>query len=496
MTSTNISNLFVQTNMVTPVNQTSDSAEVTASDFMEIMKKSDEDLMSIAGGTAETGILPTGNVNMDSYKTADNIKTVDKTESKEATPVSDKVKEEVKEFDEKVTKAVAKELDVSEEEVREAMEVLGLTAMDLTDKSNMAALISQITGQDSISLVMDDSFMKLNETVNEFFKEFANAIDVAPAKVDVSEFSDLLKEMKPVETEEVVSIEVDEAIDLSPEKAEQTVIQNTNTDEQIDLSDKPDRIVDESTVNQKSVTFTKENVNEEEPVEIEETDKAVVNADSEPIQTEGKQAESDNKNNNQPFNSTKSNETDISDKHVIVAGNESNNITFTVETKEVTLPNGQTVDVQRIIDQVVEQARTNVSAEKQSIEMLLNPEGLGRVYMEVSKNGNEVVAKFITENEALKEALESQLVNLKDSINNGETKVNAIEVSVGAHEFEKNLEEGQQQTNDNQEQNEAPKRTRSINLNNLDELSGLMTEEEQLVAQIMKDNGNTVSLQA
>ena len=37
---------------------------------------------------------------------------------------------------------------------------------------------------------------------------------------------------------------------------------------------------------------------------------------------------------------------------------------------------------------------------------------------------------------------------------------------------------------------------RSLNLSELDELSGLMTEEEQLVAQIMRDNGNQVDLTA
>ena len=37
---------------------------------------------------------------------------------------------------------------------------------------------------------------------------------------------------------------------------------------------------------------------------------------------------------------------------------------------------------------------------------------------------------------------------------------------------------------------------RNITIDSLDELSGLMTEEESLVAQIMKDNGNSVDLTA
>ena len=37
---------------------------------------------------------------------------------------------------------------------------------------------------------------------------------------------------------------------------------------------------------------------------------------------------------------------------------------------------------------------------------------------------------------------------------------------------------------------------RNININSLDELSGLMSEEETLVAQMMRDNGGTVDFTA
>ena len=48
-----------------------------------------------------------------------------------------------------------------------------------------------------------------------------------------------------------------------------------------------------------------------------------------------------------------------------------------------------------------------------------------------------------------------------------------------------------------QQMEESQKKARrSLNLSELDGLSGLMTEEEQLVAQIMRDNGNQVDLTA
>ena len=97
----------------------------------------------------------------------------------------------------------------------------------------------------------------------------------------------------------------------------------------------------------------------------------------------------------------------------------------------------------------------------------------------------------------MKQALENQMVQLKEQMNQSGTKVNSIEVSVGTHEFEKNLEEGQQEMGqENMQEKQQQRRTRNLNMNNLDELSGLMTEEEELVAKMMRDNGNSVNYTA
>jgi flagellar hook-length control protein FliK len=171
-------------------------------------------------------------------------------------------------------------------------------------------------------------------------------------------------------------------------------------------------------------------------------------------------------------------------------------VVYESETEQVTLPDGQRVYVREMIDQIVTQVRTTITSEIKTMEMILNPEGLGKIYMEVSEKQGNVTAKLYTENQIVKEALESQMVALKEQLNNTNTKVTSVEISVATHEFERNLEEGQQDRQQEEAEQNNKSRTRSINLNNLDELSGLMTEEEELVAQIMRDNGNTVNLEA
>ena len=97
----------------------------------------------------------------------------------------------------------------------------------------------------------------------------------------------------------------------------------------------------------------------------------------------------------------------------------------------------------------------------------------------------------------VKEALEAQVATLRENLNQSGVKVDAIEVTVASHEFERNLDQNhKREEEEGAHQEEMSKHRRNINLSSLDELSGLMTEEEQLVAQIMKDNGNSVDLTA
>ena len=97
----------------------------------------------------------------------------------------------------------------------------------------------------------------------------------------------------------------------------------------------------------------------------------------------------------------------------------------------------------------------------------------------------------------VKEALEAQIATLRENLNQAGVKVDAIEVTIASHEFERNLEQNQQNPEENKEvqENVANKR-RNISLDSLDELSGVMSEEETLVAQMMKDNGNSVDFTA
>jgi flagellar hook-length control protein FliK len=161
------------------------------------------------------------------------------------------------------------------------------------------------------------------------------------------------------------------------------------------------------------------------------------------------------------------------------------------------IPEYASVDAQDIIDQIVEQTKVILKSDTTSIEMQLNPENLGKIFLNISSKEGAVSAQLFAQNEAVRAALETQIATLTENLNQAGVKVDAIEVSVAAHQFERNLEQNAKGDEEQGRRGEEKKsERRSLRMDSLDDLSGLMTEEEVLAARIMKDNGNSVDFTA
>ena len=165
------------------------------------------------------------------------------------------------------------------------------------------------------------------------------------------------------------------------------------------------------------------------------------------------------------------------------------------------LPTDSYIDVEDLMAQFEGMARSLATDSGTTIELQLNPENLGRLFLSVSEKEGNVSATIVASNEQVKEALQTQLVELRATLQAQGIKVEAVEVTVATHEFEQNLDgntsaNGQMQEQAQNQQQSAQGGRRNLNRNSLDELSGLMSEEETLVAQMMRDNGGTVDYTA
>ena len=145
-------------------------------------------------------------------------------------------------------------------------------------------------------------------------------------------------------------------------------------------------------------------------------------------------------------------------------------------------------NTQEIMNQILDYMKIQLNADADYLEMQLQPESLGTLQIRITAKEGIMTAQFTTASESVRAALESQMVQLQQQLENQNIKVDAIEVTVQTNAFESALQQGEQ---NNQQPEEKKNRTRAIDLNSLNEADEL-SEEDQLVAEMMEANGNTV----
>lgn len=150
-------------------------------------------------------------------------------------------------------------------------------------------------------------------------------------------------------------------------------------------------------------------------------------------------------------------------------------------------------DTQDIMRQIMDYMKIQVRADSSQMEMQLHPASLGTVQIQVASKGGEVTASFITQNEAVKAALESQMLQLQQSFEEQGIRVNSIEVSVQTRQFDRNLEQGRE--NGRNQEPERRSRTRRIQLDDSFAMED-MAQEDALAAEMLAAGGNTVDYTA
>ena len=478
MTSTGIANILMPTATVANAKQTS-AKDASGGDFRQMMQmqKSSAIAPQVVQSADNAGKIERA-PQMENKRSDVSLA---KQDDKGMAQTKD-VKDKTDAFAKDVKDAIKDELDVTDEQIEKAMEDLGLQFLDLTDQSNLATLVTKLSGsEDSASLLVSDAFPQIVLKVNDLAGGLQE--DLGISMEDLQQMAEL------------VTTDVEEAgtTDNLHEPAKAT----EGTEETMQKTeDVKDTVVAEEATEQVEIP-TEETI---EPTKTDETDE-LVTAGSKDVTTEKQtdQGQEDATDQDTDAFLKQQTKTEIHPTQDLTPMQAESPITEFASHMEPTveLPTGESVSVQSIIDQIVEASRTTMDGDKTTVEMLLHPEGLGKVLMEVTEENGQVRAHIYTQNEQVKEALENQMFQLKEQMNQSQTKVQSVEISVGTHEFERNLEAGQQNQEQGQEgQNQRPKKMRNLNMNDLDDLQGLMTQEEELVTKMMRDQGNTVNYTA
>ena len=385
-------------------------------------------------------------------------------------------------FETGVKEILKDELGVSDEQVEDAMSILGLQWMDLLNPASLSQLVTQLTGtEDACSLLMSEEFTNIMQNTDALVQNLSETLGIS--KDEWVALQNQLAEL---------TADFNETVDMADGGVQKMAPQTDAT-----ITSK-DTTVMAATVQMTHTTEETQNVQPEE--ETEDTTPVIqVNA-SEDAQTENNVSENASGEMGEPAaQSQKTKESSVNEH--------AQNMEFQVRAEQQTVAPEEvnkvasrtTIDVQDIMNQITEFAKVNLSPENSSIEMQLNPENLGKVYLHIAatKEGN-ITAELAVSSETVKTALEAQIADLRTSLNQQGIKVDAVEVAIASHEFERNLEQNASGEEQQGSQREESGRTagRRLFRGELDELSGLMNEEEALAAQIMKDHGNTMDVTA
>lgn len=373
-----------------------------------------------------------------------------------------KVSEKGKEAIEDIRDKIKDEFGVTDEDIEKALEALGMTVADLFDESNLTDFVVELTGlENTVELLVSPEISAQLSEISDFIGQTMTQLS-EELDIPVEELGDLLKEAEAVLQEPPV----DETTVFTEKTAVNEAV--STEDDTSDSNEKPDA----GQLKQKTDTETAQPV-KEITVKVEK-----------PQNNEAPDGRSHN-------DFTKNDGTQQAVNPVVD--------NFTNAVNEVFEMRGldEGVNAVQVIEQIVEAAKITLNQEVTSMELMLNPESLGKIHMTVSVKEGIVTAALVAQNEAAKEAIQSQIVLLKENLNNQGIKVEAVEVTVESHAFEPNTDQGQNNGFNEQREQERKKSNRPLRLDSLDDLDmDELTEDERIVMDMMANDGNQVNFTA
>ena len=422
-----------------------------------------------------------------------NIKTAEasgqETESLDEEKIKD-LAEEISEITNQIVDKIKSEFEVTDEEIEEAMEVLGLTIADLTKPAELRSLLMELTGtSDSIELLTN---VELYDSVKEV-TDFASNLFTEVAK-DFSLSTEQLTEMINTESFEEALNEVDVSVtsNEAETEADAEVVSEVTVDKTTDAALAFENS-DKANANEtKPVESNNSNESEEVPIDTEKKapdkiEKPESFAQSSLMNDEAMNVRSENRKN---FNFDNSNNQDLSLGQTGTVTNQTVNTVGDIVETVTSYTTG--ADTDNIMRQVTDYVKVHISEDVTKMEIELHPASLGTVNMQINSQNGQITAHLTVQNELVKSVLETQMIKLQETFDEQGTKVSAIEVTVA--EYSLNSQSDNNYSEERNGRNYGSKK-KGINLNEIGSLDEL-DEEEQLEAKVMEMNGSSVNYTA
>lgn len=427
---------------VSSISGRQNSQDSFGTDFSKVMNASLQnrnsgktDSFGVSGNTAKgTAVVKQDN------NVAKQNKTTVVNNSATTTVNDDNLKEDVAQAVSDIKDKIKETMDVSDEDIENAMEQLGIGIVDLLDPQSVTDLVIALSGNsDSLEFLTDASAVaNLEDIINTVDEVTQNLTETY--NIDITSAKDIVKDFEN---------DSDEAV------ASEQPVNKQITDYQDDKQ------------NEKAVT--------------EDTKESITDVIAEKTEVKSEAAFTDEKKNDS--------DTHLQDKNNDGIEKITSDMTQSIQKafSEV-VDETSAVNEVDIVRQVVEQIKVTTTQQLSSIEVMLNPENLGKVHVAVTAKQGIVTAQLTAQNEQVKAALENQMTALKEQFNNQGVKVEAVEITVQSHGFES--EQNLEGNNSNQAQQEK-KSHRKLDLSSLEGLDESDMTSEEIRAKDAIVNGNS-----
>lgn len=410
------------------------------------------------------------------------------TEKKETDLISDGTEQAVQDAAKKVLEEVAKSLGMSVEEVEGMLKQMGMVPTDLLQLGNLAQVLSTLAGDgDMTSILTDEKLYGMLKDLTQFVQETVNGLKEALSLTDDG-MQKLLAQMKQNVKAEDGMEELQQNLDLNasvePEEGEK---HSQNEDNEVTT------VKNQGTLKETQNTV---HLNSQDQQQVKETPTAAKLAGQQTqaeqgntvdVSVEGQAQNAQGQNLQQEAGQSEEKPEDGS-------GNTFQNLQLK-NAQNQTIVNEVPVvrnvpDTEGIMRQIVDYMKVHVKADLTQMEIQLHPQSLGNINIQIASREGVISAQITAQNESVKAVIESQVMQLKENLNEQGLKVEAVEVTVASHQFERSMDQKNRQDTTGEESKK--KSPRKINLDSLEEIGQEELEESDKIAvDMMHKSGNT-----
>lgn len=468
--------------------------------------------------------------------------------------LSEELKTALTQLKEQLIQKIREGFQVSEEEVQQVMETLAITMFDLMQNGGLQQMAVQLSGGESlVALVTSEDLMATYQKVSKELSEFMESlpVDVTQSMEEIAgklaqmtgKLDELLREAgvdtpeqleaavketkaeigqlvtqaivetpKTVDVDETVQTMIlEETASLEVVSEKENLVEMTNGEEgtlkgNLENTLPTKEIVSESTGDlankeayKMSGTEVKVDVKDDQEGtlrDLKESSKGEILKEAVSDMTEthqngfGKKEQNSNQGKSL-FDELEKTVTKVQEQKSVTTVQ-----TVNFDNQIQTITKTEQTSFEGIVRQIVEQVKVQVKPDTVSMELQLNPENLGKVNLHVSSKEGAVTAQLFVQNETVKQAIEGQIMVLREAMQQQGIKVEAVEVTVQTGDFNRNLRQHEEDAREHAKEQARKVSRKNINLlDGLEETEGL-EEEEILRAHIMRQSGNSLDMNA